>query len=236
MPKIRVIDHEITGLEPECLVAETGWCDVIGDVDGWKIGAHGSTLHEVEAMPPAARSIHHISAAETQGFPPFDAEAMWAAAIADGVDVVAAHNAKYDSQYWGAQQLPVICTLKAARQLWTLEAPSHGNGALRYWLEDRGVIQPDPALCYPPHRAGPDAYVTANILIAMLRIVPARQLVAWSKLPLVQPVCPIGQQWRGKPWSEVDGGFLNWMLKQPDMDADTKWNAQEELQRREPVI
>lgn len=126
--------------------------------------------------------------------------------------------------------------LKAARQLWTLEAPAHGNGVLRYWLEERGVIQPDPALCYPPHRAGPDAYVTANILLAMLRVVPARQLVSWTKLPLVQPVCPIGQQWRGKPWAEVDGGFLQWMLRQPEMDADSKWNAQQEIERRQPII
>lgn len=110
MPKIRIIDHETQGLEPECAVAETGWCDVVGDANGWSIGDHGSTLHEVDSMPATARAIHHIAAADTQGFPPFDAVAMWDQAIADGVDVVAAHNQKYDGQYWGPPKLPVICT------------------------------------------------------------------------------------------------------------------------------
>lgn len=236
MPKIRVQDQETTGLEPESLVVETGWCDILGDADGWKIGDMGSTLHEVEVMPPTARAIHHISAAETQGFPVFDVEAMWAKAKADGVDVIAAHNLKIDGQFWGVPQLPVLCTLKSARQLWPLEAPSHGNGALRYWLEDRGVIHPDPALCYPPHRAGPDAYVTANILIAMLRLVSAKQMIAWTKQPLRQPTCPIGKDWRGKPWAEVDAGFLQWVLRQNDMDPDTAHNAREELERRTPVL
>lgn len=188
-------------------------------------------------MPPGARAVHHISAAETQGFPPFDAERMWDEAKADGVDVVAAHNAAFESQFWGAAQLPVICTFKSARQLWTLEAPSHGNMALRYWLEDRGTIAPDPALCYPPHRAGPDAYVTAHVLLAMLPLVPkVAQMVAWTRMPALQPTCPIGQQWRGKPWKDVESGFLHWVLKQADMDPDTAWNAQRELDARQIIL
>lgn len=234
MPRIRVLDFETQGFEPECLVCETGWCDVVGNpTDGWLIGEMGSTLHEVDTMPPGARAVHHISAEETQGFPVFSAETLWDVAKADGVDVVAAHNVAFDGQFWGPPQLPVICTFKSARQLWTLEAPSHGNGALRYWLEDRGVIKPDPALCYPPHRAGPDAYITAHVLIAMLREVKAAQMVAWTRMPCVQPTCPIGQQWRGKPWKDVDGGFLHWMIRQPDMEPDNVWNAQQELDRRQ---
>lgn len=239
MAKIRVCDFECTGLGPESLVCEHGFCDVIGSGDGhWEIGAHGSSLHEVETMPPDTRAIHHISAADTYGHPPFDPEEMWAQAKTDGVDVIAAHYASFDSQFWGAQQLPVICTFKVARQLWTREAPSHSNGALRYWLEDRGVIKPDPDLCYPPHRAGPDAYITANVLIAMLRIVPAKQMVAWTKLPVLMAVCPIGEKqgWRGKPWREVDAGFLRWIIDNIGDDPDVVWNAQQELQRREVVI
>jgi len=33
-------------------------------------------------------------------------------------------------------------------------------------------------------------------------------------------------------WSEVDGGFLKWMANNATMDADNKWNAQRELDRR----
>lgn len=50
-------------------------------------------------------------------------------------------------------------------------------------------------------------------------------------VPALLPTCPIGK-FRGKPWSEVDGGFLEWMLRQADMAADLKWNADREISRR----
>ena len=85
----------------------------------------------------------------------------------------------------------------------------------------------------PAHRAGPDAYVTAHILKAILEAgVSSRDLVAWTKEPRVLPTCPIGAEWRGKPWAEVDAGFLNWMLKNATMEEDLKWNARRELERR----
>ncbi len=230
MPKIRIHDFETQGLEPHHKVCEVGWTDLLNDGDGWLVGATSSTLCEVDHMPPPARAVHHISAEMTKGFPTFDAAALWVNAKADGVDVVAAHNARYDGQYWGEPKLPVICTFKSARQLWTLEAPSHGNGALRYWLEDQGLISPEAARCEPSHRAGPDTYVTALILQQMLSLTTAAQMVAWTKLPLVEPVCPIGE-WRGKIWSEVDAGFLRWMINKP-VEADLVWNAKRELDRR----
>lgn len=58
-----------------------------------------------------------------------------------------------------------------------------------------------------------------------------REMIAWTKEPALLPRCTIGK-FRGKPWSEVETGFLGWMLKQADMDADLKWNADLEMQRR----
>jgi exodeoxyribonuclease X len=56
-------------------------------------------------------------------------------------------------------------------------------------------------------------------------------MVAWTKEPRLLPRITIGKQ-RGAPWSEVETGFLQWMLRQPDMDGDLKWNAERELNRR----
>ena len=85
----------------------------------------------------------------------------------------------------------------------------------------------------PSHRAGPDAYVTAWLLVALLNAgATGKQMIAWTKEPKLMPKCPLGK-FRGKPWPEVDAGFLGWMLRQADMDADLKWNAQRELLRRE---
>lgn len=85
----------------------------------------------------------------------------------------------------------------------------------------------------PPHRAGPDAYVTAHILKALFAAgATGKDMVAWTKEPRVLPTCPIGAEWRGKKWADVDAGFLRWMLNQAGMEADLRWNAERELDRR----
>ena len=217
MPKIRVHDFETTGLEADSKVCEMGWCDVVNDGGGWKIGRQGSSLYEVDEMPPQARAIHHISAAETKGFQVFEPSILWVQAKADGVDVVASHNTKYDGAYWGEPELPVLCTLKAARQVWPLEAPAHGNGVLRYWLEDQGLIAPDNAL-------------TAHILLVLLTKATAAQMVAWTKLPLLQPRITFGKH-KGE-WADAPADYLQWIMRS-DLDDDTKWNADRELTRRQ---
>lgn len=149
-----------------------------------------------------------------------------------GCSVIAAHNAEFETQWLPKDgAVPLLCTYKSALRVWP-EAPGHSNSVLRYWLEDQGLIELDHAKAMPPHRAGPDAYVTAHILRALLGQVTARQMVAWTHEPRLLPTCPIGAEWRGKPWTIVDAGFLQWMLNNTTMEADLKWNAQRELDRR----
>jgi exodeoxyribonuclease X len=62
----------------------------------------------------------------------------------------------------------------------------------------------------------------------------ALDLWRWTQLPRLLPRCTIGK-FRGKPWAEVEGGFLEWMTRQGDMDEDLKWNASNELARRRLV-
>lgn len=230
MPRIRTIDFETSGMEPPAKVIEFGYCDLENDGQGWRIGPRGSFLYRAAAIPPEVRAVHHISVAEIADKPEFDPAGLWADAKVDGIDVIAAHNLDFEAKFFGAAELPALCTYKAALRVWP-DAPSHSNGALRYWLEDEGLIAPDAAACLPPHRAGPDAYVTAHLLLALLSRVTAAQMVAWTKEPRLLPTCPIGK-FRGKPWADVEFGFLDWMLRQADMEADLKWNAQRELERR----
>lgn len=229
MPKIRVLDTETQGIEADHLVCELGWCDLDHDGTAWRIGPHGSSLHRVDFMPPEAQGVHHISAEETHPFAPFHAGLMWAQAKLDSVDVVAAHYMQFDAARFGEPQLPLLCTWKAALRVWPT-APNHKNGTLRYWLQHQGLISPEHEHTLPPHRAGPDAYVTAHILMAALQHAKASEMVAWTKEPPVLPTCTIGE-WRGKPWSEVDAGFLGWMIRKP-VEPDLVWNAQRELDRR----
>ncbi len=229
MTIIRVIDFETTGTDPAegAQVCEVGTCDL--HLEQRLIERPAGYLCKVDAMPPEVRAVHHISLAECQGWNPFEAGQMFARS--NKADAIAAHNAEFETKFF-ASPVPVICTYKAALRVWP-DAPSHSNGALRYWLEDAGKIKPDHALTQPAHRAGPDAYTTAHILMALFDAgATGREMIAWTKEPRLLPTCPIGK-FRGQPWSEVEAGFLGWMLRQPTMEADLKWNAEREIARRQ---
>ena len=226
MTIVRVVDFETTGTEPpEAEVCEVGVCDLF--VEERRIGRPVSWLCGVKTMPPEVRAVHHILLAECTGIAPFLARTMFD----ETVSVIAAHNAEFETKFF-ASPVPVICTYKAALRVWP-DAPSHSNGALRYWLEDQGKIAPDHALTQPAHRAGPDAYVTAHILLALLNAgATGKDMVAWTKEPRLLPTCPLGK-FRGQKWSEVEAGFLGWMLRQETMEEDLKWNARREIARRD---
>lgn len=228
---IRVIDVETSAMNlPDAKVIEVGTCDLVSELGGWSIREPRSYLcGGVTEIEPGARAAHHISLADIASFEPFSARDLRAKGEEEGVAVFAAHNAEFEAKFF-TPSVPLICTYKAALRIWP-DAPSHSNGALRYWLEDQGLIAPEHALTMPAHRAGPDAYVTAHLLKALLLATTANQMAIWTKEPRLLPKCTIGK-FRDKPWSEVDRGFLQWMLNQADMDADLKWNASRELQRR----
>ena len=109
----------------------------------------------------------------------------------------------------------------------------HNNFGLLYWLADEGLVEiEDRALISPPHRAKPDSYATALIMQAIIKAkITGKELVQWTREPALYPRCPIGEH-RGKPWSEVDSGFLRWMVGKRDLDRDYQFCANKELERR----
>jgi exodeoxyribonuclease X len=225
---IRVIDFETTGTEPpEAEVCEVGTCDL--HLEDRIIEIPATWMCSVKVMPPEVRAVHHISMSECAGWDAFDPAVMFNRS--NPASAIAAHNAEFETKFF-ASPVPVICTYKAALRVWP-HAPSHSNGALRYWLEDAGKIAPSHTMTQPAHRAGPDAYVTAHILLALFDAgATGREMIAWTKEPRLLPTCPIGK-FRGKPWPEVEGGFLGWMLRQEGMEEDLKWNARREIARRD---
>jgi exodeoxyribonuclease X len=234
MSTIRVLDFETTGTAPPAHVIEVGICDVVysDDREGWSIRAPAARLCGGGTITAETRAIHHISPAEILGFDPFDARAFVEQARADGIAAIAAHHADFEGKWLGTAVggLPLICTYKGALRIWPDE-PSHSNQYLRYRLEELGLSSPDHILCQPAHRAGPDAYATAHLVRALLGAATVDDLINWTKEPAALPRCTIGK-FRGVKWSDVDAGYLSWMVKTPDMDADLKWNAQREIKRR----
>lgn len=232
MTVLRVIDFETNGFEPTDEVIEAGTCDVSQIGDKWIVDeGHFADFFACEKLKPEARAVHHIAPGELEGTEPFDAEDFLLRVVRDKVSAIVAHNWDFEKKWLGdCANMHPICTYKAALRVWP-EAPSHSNGALRYWLEDQGIIRPDPKLCEPAHRAGPDAYVTAHILVALLEHATGREMVAWTKEPRLLTKCPIGKQ-KGSPWADVDAGFLGWVMRQPGMEEDIRWNVARELERR----
>ena len=226
---IRILDLETTGVPTETVkhaVCEVGWCDVV-------VQGHDVTVGDPEAMlcnpgrpmPPDAQAVHHIADYMVATAPP-PTEAF-KLLMAGKPDAWCAHHARFEQQFFAGGEAPWICTRKVGLRLWP-DSPSHSNQCLRYFLK----IDLEPAFAAPTHRAGPDAYVTANILAAALKLATVDQMIAWSQEPDLLPRITIGDH-RGKPWADVPGDFLSWMLSKPDMDADLKWNARRELDLRD---
>lgn len=234
---LRVIDFETTGFPPDAGIVEIGWCDVkyTAEIRGgeqcietsvgeWK----NQLVNPGKKIEIAAKAVHHISDEELQGQP---TPVSVLTQLTEGVDYYVAHNAKFEKEFFQPSnsdgKIPWICTLKAAYRLCP-KAPNHQNQTIRYFLN----TPCDPSMCIPAHRAGPDAYVTAHTLAKFLTAVPPRILQKWEQEPPLFPYCPIGKE-RGKPWPDVDQGFLSWMcFKAPTLEADIKWNAMREFNRR----
>ena len=233
MSRSLVIDFETTGFTPpEAEVIEAGMCDFTA---GEPIGPWSAQLFGCAGpLPPQTRAVHHITASDIAGRPLCTPEALAEIIhVGEPWDAFVAHNAKMEER-WLTEEVrrgvPMLCTYRAALRVWP-DAPSHGNGCLRYWLEDEGHTSPDAKLCQPAHRAGPDAYVTAHLLSALLRHASLEDMLTWTGEPAALPTCPIGA-WRGSKWAEVDVGFLKWILSKPDMGEDIAFCADRELNRR----
>jgi exodeoxyribonuclease X len=218
---IRVVDLETTGLEPPAMPVELGWCDI---KDRLIFGTGFRFFDPGHPIPPECSAIHHIVDDGVKGQPSFDELTRWEA------DVYVAHSAQFEAQ-WLTERIigdaPWVCTYKCALRLWP-EAPSHSNQALRYWLR----LELNPALAMPPHRAGPDAYITAHIFLEMLHTTPIETLIAWSREPAMLPRITFGKH-SGSKWSEIPEDYLRWMTNQRDMDPDSVFCAQTEIAKRE---
>lgn len=224
MTMIRVIDLETTGMTAEDAVCEVGWQDYVPGSATLMQDAGSALVDPGRPIPPEAMAVHHIRDADVAGAPTKE-EAF--ARLMEGADVFAAHNAAFERQFFGGGDKPWICTLKAARRVWP-EAPGHGNQVLRYWLD----LAAAPDRASPAHRAGPDAYVTALLLNALIaKGVTIDDLIRWTGEPSLLPRITFGKH-RGLKWSEAPIDYLDWIVGKSEMDEDVKFTARHELKRR----
>jgi exodeoxyribonuclease X len=212
---IRVIDIETLGLDPADGVCEIGWTDV-DELAGqrgvppfeWTSGPFASLVNPGRPIPPAMSAIHHITDEMVAGAPSLAAVLADADVLRDGI-VLAAHVARFERSFLdpnGAN--PWLDTWKVALRL-APGAPVHSVQGLRYWSK----LAVDEALASPPHRAGPDAYVTALLLARMLAKMTVEDMLKVSAEPAILPRLTFGVH-AMKPCAEVPSGYWEWILKQ----------------------
>ncbi len=225
---IRVVDTETTGIDDPCEMVEIGWTDVRLFPTGWEIesGPHSELVNPGMPITFPAMAVHHITDAEAAtGVSPDEARQIIA-----GADFLSSHSWAFDSRFIKSQG-PAICTFKCARTAWP-ELQSHGNGSIRY---ERGLCLGDPRT-QPSHRAGPDTWVTAHILLDLLKIFSLDEMVEISRNPVLMLKIGFGKHF-GMKFSELPWDYLDFIVNKSGMKDDpTKEDvvhtARVELQKR----
>jgi exodeoxyribonuclease X len=232
------LDFESTGEKPNIFVIEAGWCNLVPIFHAdevphhWEIDAPKSFLCD-PGIPVSCESsaVNHITTAMILGMESPDVVINRAFDVPRDA-IFASHNADFEKDLCGNRSHQWIDTYKVAVAL-APNAPSFKLQALRYWLK----LDVDAALGYPAHRAAPDAYVTAVMLMRMLTKLSPEEMVDISNRPVFLPRLFFGK-WAKVPIGDVEESYLNWILntheKNPDegFDGNVIFTASEELRRR----
>ncbi|UIJ70943.1 exonuclease domain-containing protein [Aurantimonas sp. HBX-1] len=234
-PLVRVIDTETAGQRlSEDAVIEIGSVDL--DLATGEIGNPMRSFCDPAgaAINPHARKVHRITDAMLEGAPPF-AEAVRPFA---GAPFYAAQRAEFDRSRlrltgrW-------LCTHKLAlRAFPTL--PAHGLQSLVKYVP-LALAPVAPLLAGEhPHRALYDAACTAVLLGAIAaRLMPRCADVAdfleraekVSREPALLARFRFGR-YKGVELARVPDAYLEWLLREPGMDADTLFTARHHLRSR----
>lgn len=213
--KYRVIDLETTGTVEDkergirVGVVEIGYTDV---TDEMEIGeTYSAYVDSGIPIPPEAQAVHHISDADVSGAMNYMQACQTLMSGMEQGDIFVAHNAPFEQAFFGGGHHSWICTYRCAQHVWD-DVQNYSNQVLRYWLGLDAKMQ-DVSRSMPPHRAGPDTYVTAHLLVRILQERTAEELVKLTRtMPLIKKV-PFNGEHRGKLFSELDEGMLEWITK-----------------------
>lgn len=225
----RIVDFETTGLNPyNAGIIEVGWTDLV-----WEGTAITITDPQSQLCNPGipielgAMAVHHIRQHEIEGMP-HPSEVL---PKLDGANFYVAHNAKFERGFWKAP-VPWICTMRVAQQLYP-QAESFKNQFLRYMFD----LQLEERYAKSAHRAGDDSYVTAHLLLHMIKFCLKNPqavggnfieaMLRWSNEAQLLKTVSFGKH-KGEKWSEVPRNYLVWVIGNTQ-DDDVRKTAQHYL-------
>ena len=229
--RIRVIDLETTGFAPPEGIVEIGSHDVIVeqiDEHRYSVEIDKESMRQTYVNPERVCSaevmaVHHLTPEDWEKAPTLS-EAL---PIFAGADIYCAHNAKFEQQWLNFGDAPWICTYKSALKAFP-KAPKHTNQVLRYHL---GLCMSRDERDLFPHRAWPDAWVTAHLLCRMLDDHPIDKLLEWSGAPIVLEKVTFGK-YKDQHWRDVPSDYLKYMLSGTNLRQDVADTCRHHLKMR----
>lgn len=217
--KIRVVDFETTGFDVSAGICEVGFTDVTLSDGEPKVGETIAQLINPEiSIPFEAMAVHHITDRDVDAAPTCGRAWSLLKWGLNDEDYYCAHNAQFEQQFYEGDNA-WICTYKCAMRLLP-DAAQHNNQYLRYYL---GLNLPA-RRANPPHRAGPDSFVTAHILCALLKDHEFDELLKISGEPVVLRKMLFGKH-KGKFFEDIPHDYLEWILQADDMPEDVAHTA-----------
>lgn len=239
--KLRVMDTETTGMEPgKDEIIEVAGVNLIHDEvinEGeWSIGFSATSLAKPHfaTISFGAMATHHIITEDLVDAPlPEQASAHVDGHLGEP-DFWVAHNAPFDrsflvlvdQKFGDAKRW--LDTYRIAKHIWP-EAPGYSNQVLRYWLGIGRNLELPTHLTpeeIAPHRALFDCFVTVEILKKMLEQHSLEKLIELSdpSKPILLSTCPL-KKYKGMDWKVIPRDYLQWVVKQQDMDPDIRHTA-----------
>lgn len=228
-----VVDTETTGLDP----AKDGIVEIAGV---WRtrpddLEMFASFCDPGVPISPDSRGTHHIRDEQVRGSPaPLIAlqQMLGRCGIPAADRIYVAHSAQFDRSFLQRQMESIgivnrwICTYRCAMHLWP-DAPNYKLQTLRYYLQ----LEPDVPKDLYPHRALYDAIVAEELLQFMLQQRRIEELIEMSQSPVRMKTVGFGKH-RGELWENVPTSYLQWVVRQSDMDEDTLYTVRYWLRTR----
>lgn len=247
---IRVVDLETGGFAKPHGCCEAAWTEIGWNIDdGYRITDQCRTfLNPEHPMSSEAIRTHGIthemcdSAPSTQFVSKFmrwngverNPDGTPAPFEEAPVMFMAAHNAKFEWQWVDPAPAQKICTLICAKKIFP-GLRSYKNESVFDALGLRAKA--DPAKCQPLHRALPDTYITAHIVLAMLEKHSPQELADITSGKAVGTGLTYGK-YKGARIDDpiVPAHYLRWILNESAMHQGHKADARDELNRRGELL
>ncbi len=223
-----VIDVETTGLDPNVdKIVEIGMVTI--HPEGGR--AYWEQLFNPRIPIPAiASGIHHLTNRDVEDASLLEEE-VETIRILTAESILVAHQADFDRSFLPMlHDCPWICSKRLAMNLWP-DAPDYKNQTLRYWLN---LEIPNARV---PHRALPDAVVTAEVFVReMMEYLVAGNpndvdaLIEFCRRPVTVKIMPFGKHF-GKEISEIPIDYIDWALRNvKDLDSDLKFTLEQRME------